>query len=98
MILFAPFAARAPSLKGKSSPKDYPWAMELSALLQKEHEVIQVGGNGDEQVANDFRKNLSFNDLGKLILESGTGICADSYVQHYYWYLSRRAIVLFGIS
>src|SRR5207245_504005 len=55
-------------------------------------------GNGDEQVCQDFRRNLSFHDLGKLILESQTGISVDSYLQHYYWYLGRRAIVLFGIS
>lgn len=97
MILFAPFAAKAPSLKGQPSPKDYPWAKELAELL-REHNVVQVGGNGDEQLTPDFRRNLSFRDLGNLILESDTGICCDSYLQHYYWFLKRRAIVLFGIS
>ena len=98
MILLAPFAARGPSLGGKPSPKDYPKPKELAVLLEKDHEVIQVGGNGDEQVAKDFRPNLSFTDLGKLIDESQTGICVDSYLQHYYWYRDRKAIVLFGIS
>lgn len=98
MILFAPFAARSPSLNGQPSPKDYPFAKELAILLENEHEVVQVGGNGDEQVCKDFRKNLSFGDLGKLILESRTGISVDSYLQHYYWFLNRGAIVLFGPS
>jgi ADP-heptose:LPS heptosyltransferase len=97
MVLFAPFAAKAPSLKGQPSPKDYPWAKELATLLEK-HNVVQVGGNGDEQLTPDFRRNLSFSDLGKLILESKTAITVDSYLQHYYWFLKRRAIVLWGIS
>ncbi len=97
-ILYAPFAARAPSLGGKPSPKDYPFAKELAELLETEHEVIQVGGNGDVQVAKDARINLPFNEVGKLIQESDVGITVDSYLQHHFWYLNRRAIVLFGIS
>jgi ADP-heptose:LPS heptosyltransferase len=97
-ILYAPYAARAPSLNGQGSPKDYPWPKELAELLEKDHEVIQVGGNGDVQVAKDARLNLSFKELGELIESSDTGICVDSYLGHYYWYLNRRAIVLFGIS
>ena len=97
-ILFAPFAARAPSLGGRPSPKDYPWAKELGVKLQENHEVIQVGGSQDEQVAEDFRKNLSFPEVEELIKGSDTGICVDSYLQHHFWSVGRRAIVLFGIS
>ncbi len=97
MILFAPFAARSPSLNGSPSPKDYPHAKKLAELL-REHNLVQVGGNGDEQLTPDFRPNLSFEDLGKLIVESRTGISVDSFLQHAYWYFDRRAIVLFGIS
>ena len=98
MLLYAPFAARSPSLNGNTSPKDYPFARELVQLLEKNYEVVQVGGGNDEKIAKDFRPNLDFDGLGKLILASRTGICVDSYLQHYYWYLSRRAIVLFGVS
>jgi len=98
VILFAPFAARSPSLKGQPSPKDYPNPKELAALLENEDEVIQVGGGNDEQLCKDFRPNLDFNELGKLIDASRTGVCVDSYLQHAYWYRDRRAIVLFGIS
>lgn len=98
MILFAPFAERQPWLNGSPSPKSYPWAKELATLLSKEDHLVQVGGNGDEQVTDDFRKNLSFGDVGKLINESRTGICVDSFLQHYYWFLSRRAIVIFSVS
>lgn len=97
MILFAPFAARPHSLNGSASPKDYPHAKELAELL-KEHNLVQVGGSNDKQVVPDFRPNLSFHELGKLVSESRVGICVDSYLQHFYWYLNRRAIVLFGPS
>ena len=98
MILFAPFAARSPSLNGSPSPKDYPFARELAQQLEKDYELVQVGGGNDEQIAKDFRTNLSFDELGKLVAESQTGVCVDSYLQHYYWYLGRRAIVLFSVS
>jgi ADP-heptose:LPS heptosyltransferase len=97
-ILFAPFAASAPNLEGKPSPKNYPWPKELAGELEKSHEVIQVGGNGDEQVAKDFRRNLSFAQVGELIKSSDTGICVDSFLQHAFWYFGRRAIVVFSIS
>ena len=98
MILYAPFAARSPSLGGKPSPKDYPYARELAQLIEEKEELVQLGGSGDEQVCKDFRPNLSFDELGKLIDASRTGICVDSYLQHCYWYFDRRAIVLLGIS
>lgn len=98
MILFAPFAERQPWLNGSPSPKSYPWAKELATLLEKEEHLVQVGGDKDEQVCEDFRKNLSFRDLGKLIAESRTGICVDSYLSHFYWYADRRAIVIFSVS
>ncbi len=97
-LLYAPFAARAPSLGGKPSPKDYPWPQELAAKLQENHEVIQVAGNDDPQVVSDVRRNLTFDEVGKLIGQSDGGICVDSYLQHHFWFVGRRAIVLFGIS
>ncbi len=97
-ILFAPFAARAPQLNGNRSPKDYPFAKELADLIIAKHKLIQVGGEGDEQLADDFRKNPSFDEVSQLISTSDTGICVDSYLQHHFWLLEKPAIVLWGIS
>src|ERR1041385_3528364 len=97
-ILYAPFAARAHSLNGNPSPKNYPYAKELARLLEKDHELIQVGGGNDEQVAKEFRRNPSFDEVCQLIQGSDTGICVDSFLQHAFWFLDRRAIVLFGVS
>lgn len=98
MILYAPFAAKAPSLNGSSSPKDYPFAKQLAALLSKDNFVIQVGGSSDEQLTKDFRKNLPFDKVSELIEECDTAVCVDSYLQHHCWFLDKRAIVLWGIS
>jgi ADP-heptose:LPS heptosyltransferase len=98
-ILLAPFAARQPQLNGSGSPKDYPWTKDLVALIiAANHNLIQVGGEGDEQVAPDFRKNLIFEEVGRLIESCDTAICVDSYLQHHCWYLNKKAIVLWGIS
>ena len=97
-LLFAPFAARGPSLGGKPSPKDYPSPKELCELLEKDHEVIQVAGNDDLQVAKDVRRNLPHEQVCELVKWSDTGVCVDSYLQHTYWSLGKPAIVLFGIS
>ena len=98
-ILYAPFAARAPSLKGQPSPKDYPHPKELAILLHRNgHSVVQVGGGQDEQVTPDFRKDLPFKEVGELINNFSTAICVDSYLQHHCWYLGKKAIVLWGMS
>jgi ADP-heptose:LPS heptosyltransferase len=98
-ILFAPFAARHPTLNGSGSPKDYPFAKELAELIiAQRHNLIQVGGEVDEPLVEDFRKNLSFDEVSQLISTSDTGVCVDSYLQHHFWYLNKPAIVLWGIS
>ncbi len=97
-LLFAPYAARGPSLGGKPSPKDYPNPKELCELLEKDHEVIQMAGNDDPQVAKDVRRNLPHEQVCELIRWSDTGVCVDSYLQHAFWEVGKPAIVLFGIS
>ncbi len=97
-ILYAPFAARSPSLNGKPSPKDFPKAQELAELLEKDHEVIQLGGNDDLQVAKDVRRNLPHQQVVELIKWSDSGVCVDSYLQHAFWEVGKPAVVLFGIS
>lgn len=98
-ILFAPFAAQSPQLNGSGSPKSYPFAKQLGEmLLSAGHNVIQVGGEKDEQVVPDFRKNLSFEEVSQLIDSADTAICVDSYLQHHCWFMNKRAVVLWGIS
>lgn len=97
-ILYAPFAARMPQLNGTGSPKSYPFAKALAEIIVPRHTLIQLGGEEDEQLIPDFRKNLSFDEVGELISTCDTAICVDSYLQHHCWYLNKKAIVLWGIS
>lgn len=98
VILYAPFAAKSPSLNGQCSPKDYPHARELADLLSKEHIVIQIAGSGDEQVVPDIRRNLSWTSLVELINSADLGVSVDSFLQHAFWYVGKKAIVMFSIS
>ena len=97
-ILYAPFARAMPQLAGKPSPKSYPFAKELADLIVARHTLVQLGGQEDEELTPDFRKNLSFDEVGKLISTCDTAVCVDSYLQHHCWYLNKKAIVLWGIS
>ncbi len=98
-ILLALFAANHPNFNGSGSPKNYPFARELAQALQEAgHEVIQVGGDGEEQLVPDFRRGLSHPEVCDLILNSDTFISVDSYIQHAAWSVGKRGIVLFSIS
>ena len=59
MIIIAPYAKALTN--GKQNPKNYPYWEELIALIQINigFEVVQVGIEGEKQLVDDFRKNLS---------------------------------------
>ena len=84
---------------GQKHPKNYPYWDELVELLKRDnHELIQLGVNGETQLVEDFRKNLSYNDLCEIIKDCDTFIGVDSFGQHLAWSLNKRGIVLFGQS
>ena len=60
--------------------------------------IIQVGVEGEEQLVNDFRKNLSINELCELLKECRTWISCDSFLQHLGWDQGKKGIVLWGPS
>jgi ADP-heptose:LPS heptosyltransferase len=94
MILIHPFAK--PLQNGKKNPKNYPYWKELIALI--DDHIIQVGVDGEEQLVNDFRKNLSFPELRKLIQECNKWIAVDSFFQHLAWSVGKSGIVLWSVS
>jgi ADP-heptose:LPS heptosyltransferase len=94
MILISPWAK--PLRNGNANPKNYPYWKEL--IAQIEEPVIQVGVDGEQQLVDDFRKNLSFDELGKLVNECRTWISVDSFFQHFCWDLGKQGIVLWGQS
>jgi ADP-heptose:LPS heptosyltransferase len=94
MIIIAPYAQKLRN--GQNNPKNYPWWPELISLIN-EH-IVQVGVEGEEPLVEDFRKNLSLEELKTLILDCRTWISVDSFFQHFAWDLNKPGIVLWGQS
>lgn len=97
MIIISPFSKKLRN--GKNNPKNYPYFKKLLACLAVlgKH-VVQVGGEGEEQLTEDFRNNLSLEELASLIKECDTWISVDSFFQHFAWDLGKPGIVLWGQS
>lgn len=94
MIIIAPFSQKLRN--GKNNPKNYPYFKELLALI--EEPIVQVGVDGEEQLVDDFRKNLSLDELEVLLKGCRTWISVDSFFQHFAWDLGKPGIVLWGQS
>ena len=65
MIIISPYAQKLPN--GQENPKNYPYWKELLQLITEP--VIQIGVEGEAQLVDDFRKNLPFSELTKLVNE-----------------------------
>jgi ADP-heptose:LPS heptosyltransferase len=94
MIVISPYSKKLRN--GKNNPKNYPYWKELVSLI--EEPIIQVGVEEEEQLVDDFRKNLNLNELKTLVLQSRTWISVDSFFQHFCWDLDKPGIVLWGQS
>jgi ADP-heptose:LPS heptosyltransferase len=94
MIIISPYSK---SLRnGKENPKNYPYWEEV--LKEIKEPVIQIGVAGEKQLCEDFRKNLSFDELRLLLKECRTWISCDSFFQHFAWKEGKRGIVIFSRS
>ena len=94
MILIHPYAK--PLMNGKRNPKNYPYWKELIALIDEP--IIQIGVEGEEQLVDDFRKNLSFIELRQLVKDCRTWVGVDSFFQHLAWNEGKPGIVLWSVS
>lgn len=94
MIIIHPYAK--PLKNGKVNPKNYPYWKELISMIDEP--IVQVGVDGEEHLVSDFRKNLSINELTKLIAECRTWIAVDSFFQHLAWREGKKGIVLWSVS
>lgn len=94
MIIIHPYAK--PLINGKRNPKNYPYWKELIALIDEP--IVQIGVDGEEQLVDDFRKNLSIMQLRQLLKECKTWIAVDSFFQHLAWTESKQGIVLWSVS
>jgi len=96
MIIIHPFAKKL--INGGNNPKNYPYWKELIQKIPKSIHIIQIGVEGEEQLVDDFRKNLSLIELNQLLSECKTWIGVDSFFQHLAWKASVKGIVLWSVS
>jgi len=94
MIIIAPYAQKLRN--EKENPKNYPWWPELISIIGEP--IVQVGVEGEKQLVDDFRKNLSLTELKELTLQCRTWISVDSFFQHFAWDIGKYGIVLWGQS
>lgn len=94
MIIISPFSQKLRN--GKNNPKNYPYWKEIIAVIDEP--IVQVGIEGEEQLVEDFRKNLSLEELAALVQECKTWISVDSFFQHFCWDLGKPGIVIWGQS
>jgi len=94
MIIISPFSKTLRN--GKTNPKNYPYWKELIRLIDEP--IVQVGIDGEEQLVDDFRKNLSLDELGSLVNQCRTWISCDSFFQHFAWDKQKYGIVLWSVS
>ena len=94
MIIISPYAKKL--INGKENPKNYPYWKELIALIDEP--IIQVGIEGETQLIDDFRKNLSILELTVLLKECRTWISCDSFFQHFCWDIGKPGVVIWGQS
>lgn len=94
MIIISPYAKAL--LSGRVNPKNYPYWEEL--IKKIDEPIIQVGIESEEQLVDDFRKNLPISELVKLIAKCKTWISCDSFFQHLGWHCGKQGIVLWSVS
>jgi ADP-heptose:LPS heptosyltransferase len=94
MIIISPYSKALKS--GKENPKNYPYWEEVIKGIKEP--IVQIGIEGENQLVDDFRKDLSFDDLRALLKKCRTWISCDSFFQHLAWSEGKRGIVLFSRS
>jgi ADP-heptose:LPS heptosyltransferase len=95
MILISPFSKALRN--GGNNPKSYPYWKEFLKGLNGQ-KVVQIGVEGEEKLTKDFRKNLPFKEIEKLIQECDIWVSVDNFLPHMAHHLKKPGIVLFGQS
>lgn len=94
MIIISPFAKYMRN--GARHPKNYPFWKDVIENIKEP--IIQVGVEGETQLVDDFKKNLTLDDLAELTKKCKTWISCDSFFQHFCWDLHKPGIVIFSQS
>ena len=92
MIILSPYSKALRN--GKPNPKNYPYWEEVLKSISEP--VIQIGVTGEKQICEDFRENLSFDELRELLKECRTWLSCDSFFQHLAWREGKKGIAIFS--
>lgn len=97
MILISPWSRQLPD--GKSSPKNYPWFPEVVKQLVRDHELVQIGVEGELDIGCTYRKNnLPLRNIEQLIQQCDTWVSVDNFFHHLAWTVGKSGVVIFGKS
>jgi len=94
MIIISPYAKELP--KGGDNPKNYPFWRQLIPLISET--IVQIGVANEKQLVEDFRTDLSLQDLRLLVSQCRTWISCDSFFQHFCWDIGKPGVVIWGQS
>lgn len=94
-IVISPYSQKMRD--GKLNPKNYPyWKQVIEGL--KDHELIQIGVNGEEKLVEDCLFSLSQREIREATEDADLFISVDNFAQHFFHYYGKRGIVIFGKS
>ena len=98
-ILISPYSQKLRS--GKRNAKNYPyWTYLIKRLKQMGHYVIQIGVTGEEkfQDVDDFKVNMNFKTLEKLVESVDVWVSVDNFFPHFCNSINSYGIVIFSKS
>lgn len=95
-IIISPYSRKLRN--GNKNPKDYPHWKELIDLLKPNHDLLQIGVEGEVRLVDNVCFNLKIPELKKKLLEYDLFISVDSFLQHMAHHYGKRGIVIFSQS
>ena len=109
-IIISPYSRK---LRGKDSPNPKNWPKEyweelVRKLVEKGHEIIQVGVEGEEKLMVSqtgvegykltWKFGLPLSELKELIKECDSWVSCDNFFHHFCWLIGKPGIVIFSQS
>ena len=83
-VIISPYSQRLPS--GKPNAKNFPhWNQVVSALRFNGYKVVQIGKKFETELEgiNEFKVELDFEELKRLLEGSAFWLSVDNFFQHF---------------
>lgn len=98
-IIISPYSKKLRK-KDTPHPKNYPFWPELIQLL-KDHEVIQIGVEGETKMVEDYRFNCTSAELIELCKDADCFISVENFFPHFMHFNfkgEKKGVVIFSKS